>query len=644
MKIKNKSLFKNIGLIIFSTLFLVLSIFTIFINVNARKIAFNTVHADTTTTNFYGSNFYVPQDFEPENVNTFLTYEKTNVANLSGNLFVLDDMIFSYSSGSTFRLFLFDENENFTSLRNSNFVDVDTNSNIYPYISIKIFNISNDYYMITGSTWASLSLYKYTFTSNLSGSTYKFYFDKVDNFVLPVTSVNAAWNITYCFNTINNYLCFFGNNLFMHYDFTSNSWVDFGFDFTNVSSYLTSTNCVDFFYYKGNYYLFNGYANFYLNGNTFTIISNYVGDYVTVLGRRFFPVSTVSGSRLIAFADNYNFIFDGSNNTLGSIYRFNFSNGANVDAWRVVYFNNRFYLSIATSSGYGSVCSWSPDIFTKGHNHYLTLNSFNFVELQNNTFNLSISSFLYNPIYNDFSYAFINQFYETSSSSFIDSLNFPFNSSTIFRTLNLRYYFNGQFYNSNISLIVDNLSSLNFSYCIFSSVVSDYSSELKLCSNSLTYYDNSNGYIKFTFNTYMFQDSIVYFNATNSSTIFDFNEVNLAFSTRTYYFLDNTDAYSSGYNTGYTAGYNTGDTDGYNRGYTTGYNTGDTDGYYRGYNDGGNSANTYSFLGLISAVIDAPIKAFTGLFNFNLLGVNMVSFITALFTLAVIITIIKKVV
>ena len=55
-----------------------------------------------------------------------------------------------------------------------------------------------------------------------------------------------------------------------------------------------------------------------------------------------------------------------------------------------------------------------------------------------------------------------------------------------------------------------------------------------------------------------------------------------------------------------------------------------------------NNGNTdYSFFGLISAVIDAPIKAVRGLLNFDILGVNMFSFVTSLFSLAVILMLIK---
>lgn len=55
--------------------------------------------------------------------------------------------------------------------------------------------------------------------------------------------------------------------------------------------------------------------------------------------------------------------------------------------------------------------------------------------------------------------------------------------------------------------------------------------------------------------------------------------------------------------------------------------------------DNGNT--NYSFFGLISAVIDAPIKAVRGLLNFDILGVNMFSFVTSLFSLAVVLMIVK---
>lgn len=111
-------------------------------------------------------------------------------------------------------------------------------------------------------------------------------------------------------------------------------------------------------------------------------------------------------------------------------------------------------------------------------------------------------------------------------------------------------------------------------------------------------------------------------------------------SLRTYYFTridTNSAQYSAGYNAGQTAGYSEGQTAGYN----TGYSAGDSVGYTRGYNAGVNATNTYSFTNLISAVLDAPINAFTSLFNFEILGVNLSSFLLALFTICVVLTVIK---
>ena len=86
----------------------------------------------------------------------------------------------------------------------------------------------------------------------------------------------------------------------------------------------------------------------------------------------------------------------------------------------------------------------------------------------------------------------------------------------------------------------------------------------------------------------------------------------------------------------------------YQSGYFAGLNEANRDkkfaidkAYNQGKNDGIESANKYSFLGLISAVIDAPVRAFTSLFNFELLGVNLSAFMFGLLTLALIIFIVK---
>ncbi len=97
------------------------------------------------------------------------------------------------------------------------------------------------------------------------------------------------------------------------------------------------------------------------------------------------------------------------------------------------------------------------------------------------------------------------------------------------------------------------------------------------------------------------------------------------------------DMYSTGYSNGYTAGA-AASADIY---YQSGYNDGNIYGYNRGYNAGLDNSGNYNFTNLLSAVIDTPVKYFQSLFNFELLGVNLSGFLTALFTLCVIVTIVK---
>lgn len=105
--------------------------------------------------------------------------------------------------------------------------------------------------------------------------------------------------------------------------------------------------------------------------------------------------------------------------------------------------------------------------------------------------------------------------------------------------------------------------------------------------------------------------------------------------------------YDQGYKEGYTIGYSKGDIDGYNRGnnqgYTNGYKIGYDNGNSAGFSAGVASANDYSFLGLIGSVIDAPIQAFMGLLSFDVLGVNLSTFVLTLFTFCIILKIVSYV-
>lgn len=140
---------------------------------------------------------------------------------------------------------------------------------------------------------------------------------------------------------------------------------------------------------------------------------------------------------------------------------------------------------------------------------------------------------------------------------------------------------------------------------------------------------------------------------------------------RNYKPLDN-QFYVAGYNaagdTNYNNGYNVGYSSGEKSGYNTGFTAGDAKGYQRGLSEGSN----YSFLSLFGAIFDAPIQALFGgtqrlpagtkitdrsgntitltsdtvvnrggMLNFELMGVNLSGFVLALFSLSIIIIVIK---
>lgn len=99
------------------------------------------------------------------------------------------------------------------------------------------------------------------------------------------------------------------------------------------------------------------------------------------------------------------------------------------------------------------------------------------------------------------------------------------------------------------------------------------------------------------------------------------------------------DSYENGYRVGYTNGYNnglknqSGDAKAWQQGYNAGFAAGEASG----------GAENASFMGLISAVVDAPIKAFTGLLNFEVFGVNLETFLLALFSIALILSAVRLV-
>ena len=98
-----------------------------------------------------------------------------------------------------------------------------------------------------------------------------------------------------------------------------------------------------------------------------------------------------------------------------------------------------------------------------------------------------------------------------------------------------------------------------------------------------------------------------------------------------------------GYNNGYSAALNNYSKElenEYNKGLESGIKFGYADGYSKGVED----SNNYTFTSLISSVVDVPIRAFTSLFNFEILGINLANFFFALLTICLVLAIIKLVI
>lgn len=99
--------------------------------------------------------------------------------------------------------------------------------------------------------------------------------------------------------------------------------------------------------------------------------------------------------------------------------------------------------------------------------------------------------------------------------------------------------------------------------------------------------------------------------------------------------------YNNGYNNGFSAGKDSGFSSGKDSGYKEGFSAGKDAGYKIGFDEGVTSGQDYSFTALFGAVFDVPIQAFKGLFNFEIFGVNMTSFVSSLLALCVIVVIVK---
>ncbi len=108
--------------------------------------------------------------------------------------------------------------------------------------------------------------------------------------------------------------------------------------------------------------------------------------------------------------------------------------------------------------------------------------------------------------------------------------------------------------------------------------------------------------------------------------------------------------HDSGYTDGYTYGRKVGYAEGEEFGFDSGYYAGDMEGYDRGYTEGHNEgymtglgkgqADATSTIGALKdtvfAIFDAPVTLIDGMLNFDLFGINLLSLVKTIITLAVV--------
>lgn len=153
--------------------------------------------------------------------------------------------------------------------------------------------------------------------------------------------------------------------------------------------------------------------------------------------------------------------------------------------------------------------------------------------------------------------------------------------------------------------------------------------------------DNTNAVIDFDYLTYNLQVNEGY--EYEDTNLYTMETLNIA---QTFDIINSSNqtstesAYNEGYDSGYNNGYDDGResveddlTDSYNNGYSAGYNA--------GYN--ADSVVSTIFSGIIQVAL-VPVNFFLGVFNFEILGINLRAFIQALFTIALVIIVVKMVV
>lgn len=224
-------------------------------------------------------------------------------------------------------------------------------------------------------------------------------------------------------------------------------------------------------------------------------------------------------------------------------------------------------------------------------------------------------------------------YYTGTSPLTLHTLNFVGSNGSIIATPTFSYNYGETIYLASSTSEFLNYGGFPCHIFVSGSFNSDVY-KIELGSGSFHYLSYGSSSIKaFYIKYYDVNDNYVYFEFVIPS--------NIDYNVRTYYLVspdDFTDQqiYQNGYQAGLDANQD--------NIYQDGYSAGNTYGYGIGYQAGLESANTNTFTSLISAVIDVPVRAFTSLFNFDLLGINLATFFGSLLSVAVIIAIIKAII
>lgn len=217
---------------------------------------------------------------------------------------------------------------------------------------------------------------------------------------------------------------------------------------------------------------------------------------------------------------------------------------------------------------------------------------------------------------------------------------FNFSNTGIDEFLQLNYFICGSKYYTGVQFIIENTTNTsdNPSLVMKSVILSNYND---FANRYNTFYQDCSGSPYFNSNVISYLDTAGYRYSFIVCNCFSYDTLNYTYMSKYYsyreYFLSSSNEWSDNdyYIQGKSDGYASGLIDGEKNGYTNGFSAGKTEGVNIGYNNGVESANAYSFLSLIGAVVDAPVSVFSSLFNFELLGVNLLSFFTSLLTFAV---------